>query len=157
MFRKSKGSFYDSKTLIMVFYYLGGIVFLRWRALCDLRTTLCDLQWTKPSPPKQQVKGPGSLFLLRPGYCPKKDPHKGQLGYIHALPKKSSIETFCKALVNHCFNRSISSNNHFHKATLVEFLCEKKGPMGSIYNQNCLGLIGTTTWLLIFVEIFTYE
>ena len=24
---------------------------------------------------KQQVKGPGSLFLLGPGYCPKKDPH----------------------------------------------------------------------------------
>ena len=26
-FRKSKGSFYDTRTLIMVFYCLGGIVF----------------------------------------------------------------------------------------------------------------------------------
>ena len=38
LFRKSKGSFYDTKTLIMVFYCLGGNAFLPWGALCDLHT-----------------------------------------------------------------------------------------------------------------------
>ena len=55
----------------MVFYYLGGIAFLPWGDLCDLRTT-----WFVISPylvamnqaqsAKQQVKGPGSLFPLGP-------------------------------------------------------------------------------------------
>ena len=39
LFCKSEGSFYDTKTLIMVFYSLGGITFLPWGDLYDLRTT----------------------------------------------------------------------------------------------------------------------
>ena len=63
----------------MVFYCLGGIAFLPWGDLYDLRTT-----WFVISPhlaavnqaqsTKQQVKGPRSLFLLGPRYCSKKGP-----------------------------------------------------------------------------------
>ena len=48
--------------------------------LCDLRTIwfvisphLAEVNQAQST--KQQVKGIGSLFLLRLRYCPKKDPH----------------------------------------------------------------------------------
>ena len=48
--------------------------------LCDLRTIWFVInphlgEVNQAQSTKQQVKGIGSLFLLRPRYCPKKDPH----------------------------------------------------------------------------------
>ena len=76
----------------MIFYYLGGIAFLPWGVLCDLRTTwfVINLHLTavnRTQSTKQQVKGSRSLFLLGPGYCPKKDPH---IPFTCVAPSSSS-------------------------------------------------------------------
>ena len=77
--RKSKRSFYDTKTLIMIFYDLGGITFFALRSFMWLvHNLVCNQPHlgvvNQVQSTKQQVKGPGSLFLLGPGYCPKKGP-----------------------------------------------------------------------------------
>ena len=79
----SKGTSYDTKTLIMVFYCLGGIAF----CLKEFYVTCAQVKGLG-----SLLKGPRSLFLLRPRYCPKKDPHSVD-------PAKATALTTMKRLI----------------------------------------------------------
>ena len=80
-------SFYDTKTLIVIFYCLEGIAFFALRSFMWLVHNLIRNQSylaavNQAQSTKQQVKGLGSLFLLGPGYYPKKNPHNYQINKI---------------------------------------------------------------------------